>query len=430
MTVLFLATFFILLLLGTPIAFVLALTGLVGIYLSPGGSQILPVVPQEIFRSLNSFPLLTIPLFILAGSIMSETGIAKRLMDLAEGTVGRGKGGLGAATVASTMFFHGISGSSTADTAAIARVVLPSLKTQGYPVPFSTALLAAAGATATLVPPTIDLIIIGVIANISIAGLFAAGIIPAIINGLALIGMVIYLSRRSGYGIVVPPRSLREHLMSFVRAVPALFMILIILGGILGGAFTPTEASVVAVLYGLFISTFVYREFRIAHITPILRSTVLLTGVVMLVIAGSAVLSYALMINQLPQQLAETLRELTSDPLVFLLLVQVIFFFAGMMMDGLPALLVAMPILMPIARDLGIDPIHFGILVEANVALHLAMPPVGMCLNVACAVSRLPVERVIRPLLPFIGILVVTTLVITYVECFSVFLPRFLGLDK
>jgi C4-dicarboxylate transporter DctM subunit len=417
-----------LMLIGVPIAFVLATTGLIGIYLSPGGADILAVVPQEMFRAANSFPLLTVPLFILAGVVMADGGVARRLMDLAESTVGRGRGGLAAATVVSTMFLHGISGSSTADTAAIGRVTLPTLRQQGYPLPFSTALLAAAGATATLIPPTIDLIIIGVVANISIAGLFAGGVIPALVNGLGLVTAVFVMSRRRGYGRAGVAVRLRDQLAAFLRAIPALMMIVIILGGILGGIFTPTEASVIAVVYGFLISGFVYRDLKISMLPRIVRSTVLLTGVVMLVIAGSAVLSYAMTINHIPQDLAASLEHYTSDPRVFLLLVQIFFFIIGMMMDGLPALLVAMPILTPIAIAHGIDPIHFGILVEANVALGLATPPVGMCLYAACAVSELPLEKTIRPLLPFIAVLVVTMLVITYVEGFTMFLPRLLGL--
>jgi tripartite ATP-independent transporter DctM subunit len=411
--------------LGVPIAFGLGVTGALGLYLV--NPTLLPLVPQEIFRSLNSFPLLTIPLFILAGTIMAQGGVANRLMDLATLTVGRGRGGLGAAIVVATMFFHGISGSSTADTAAIGRVTLPALRRQGYPVPFSTAMLAAAGATATLIPPTIDLIIIGIVANMSIAALFAAGVIPAIINGVGLVCMVVYLAHRRGYGTRTSA-SMRETLKRFFTAIPALFMIVIILGGILGGVFTPTEASAVAVIYGLLISMFVYRDLKLSMFPQILRNTAELTGMVLLVIAGGAVFSYSMTFNRVPRDLALSLESVAASPALFLLLVQILFFIIGMVMDGTPALLVLMPILTPIATAHGINPIHFGILVEANVALGLATPPVGLCLYAACAVANLPLERVVKPLLPLIAILVVTMLIITYVEGFSLFLPRLLGL--
>ncbi|HKX08685.1 MAG TPA: TRAP transporter large permease [Stellaceae bacterium] len=422
------AIFLLLMLLGAPIALAIMIPGVLGIYFSPGGEGLLLVVPQQLFLGVNSFQLLTIPLFVLAGTLMAEGGIARRLMDLAECTVARGRGGLGAATVVSTMFFHGISGSSTADTAAIARVTLPTLKDQGYPVPFATAVLAAAGATATLIPPTIDLIIIGVVANMSIAGLFAGGLIPAVINGIGLISTVVYLSWRRSYGRLQMTASLRQMFIAFVKAVPALFMIVIILGGILGGVFTPTEASVVAVVYGFLISFFVYRDLKLHMLPAIFRSTILLSGGVLFVIASSSVLTYAMTINQVPQSLAAALNEYASSPWLFLLLVQILFFFIGMIMDGLPALIITMPILTPIAVAHGIQPIHFGILVEANLALAMAHPPAGTCLYAACAVSKIPFEKVIVPLIPFLAVLIVTLLIITYVEKFSMFLPQLLHL--
>lgn len=411
---------------GMPVAFALGIAGSVGLFLADPSGDLLVIIPQEVFRSMNSFPLLTIPLFIFAGTLMAQGGVGKRLMDLAQMTVGRGPGGLGTAVVGSTMFFHGISGSSTADTAAIGRVVLPSLREQGYPLPFSTALLAASGATATLIPPTIDLIIIGIIANISIAGLFAAGIIPALINGLGLICIVVFISWRNGYGRYTSV-NIRRIATSFVYALPALVMIVIILGGIMVGVFTPTEASAVAVAYAVFVSSVIYRDLKWQMMPGILRATLELSGMVLLVIAGGSILGYAMTFNRVPQQLAEAIVGVTDSWVVFLLLVQITFFLTGMMMDGLPALLVLMPILTPIAIEYGIHPIHFGILVEINVALGLATPPVGLCLYAACAVSGLPVERVVKPIMPLIAMLVVTMLIATYVPELSMYLPRKLG---
>ena len=423
-----LGAFLVMMFLGVPIAFALGLAGALGIYLSPGGGDLLLVMPQEIFRILSSFPLLTIPLFIFAGTIMAGSGLGKRLIDLAQISVGRMPGGLGAAIVLASMFFSGVSGSATADTAAIGRVTIPALKNQGYPLPFGTALLAAAGGTAMLIPPSIDLIIIGIVANISIAGLFAAGLVPAVINGLALIALVGYVSWRRKYGFYTAV-TLREALRVIVSAIPALVMIVIILGGILSGVFTPTESSAVAVIYALFVALFVYRDLKLSQIPEILRGTLELTGMVLLVISMGAILSYALTFNRIPHELAAALPAFTDSKIVFLLLVQIVFFLIGIVMDGTPALLILVPILTPIAvNTYGIEPIHFGILVEANVALGLVTPPVGLCLYAACAVSRLPLESVIRPLLPMIGVLVVTMLFITYVEGFAMTLPRWLGL--
>lgn len=421
-------SFVFLLGLGIPIAFVLGGAGLISLLLMPEAAGMVNATPQQIFNTFNSFPFLTIPLFIFAGTIMAEGGVAKRLMDFAETTVGRGRGGLGSAVVVSAIFFHGISGSSTADTAAISKVTMGSLQRQGYPLPFAAALIASAGATATLVPPTIDLIIIGVIANMSIAGLFAAGLIPALINGAGLIVAVLLISRRRGYGTKAQKLDIRNSAIAFVKAIPALFMIVIILGGILFGVFTPTEASAVAVVYGLFVAAVVYRDLKLASLPIIFRETIEISGMVFLVLAMGTILTFAMTIAQIPQALASTLVQVAHNKNMFLLLVQALFFVIGMFMDALPALIILIPILTPIAVTLGVEPIHFGILVEANVALAMATPPVGVCLFAACAVSKLPLERVVKPLLPFIGILVVTLLMITYYENFSMFLPRLLGL--
>jgi tripartite ATP-independent transporter DctM subunit len=422
--------FFILLLLGMPVGITLCTAGLAGLLVIPGGRDLVYAVPEQIFHSLNSVPFLTIPLFIFAGVIMAEGGVAGRLMGLAEMTVGRGRGGLGSAVVLSTLFFHGISGSSTADTAAIAKVTLKNLNRQGYPLPFSTALLASAGATATLIPPTIDLILIGVVANISIAGLFAAGVIPAFVNGLGIVVYVLFISHRRGYGRSGVPFEFRKTVVAVINAAPALVMILIILGGILGGVFTPTEASAVAVAYGLFVSMVVYRELKLSMIPKILVETVTISGIVLFVIAMSAALGYAMTLSQAPQAVAEWLSTFSSNKYFFLLMVQIVFFIIGMFMDALPALIVLMPILVPVAVAQGVNPIHFGILVEVNVALGMAHPPVGVCLYAACAVARLPMEKVVRPMLPMIAVLIATMLLITYVEGFSMWLPRLLGLDN
>ncbi|MBV8915214.1 MAG: TRAP transporter large permease, partial [Acetobacteraceae bacterium] len=349
---------------------------------------------------------------------------------LAEITVGRGRGGLGSAVVLSTLFFHGISGSSTADTAAIAKVTLDNLRAQRYPLSFSTALLASAGATATLIPPTIDLILIGVVANISIAGLFAAGIIPALINGLGLILYVLYISRKRGYGVGGARLHWREMAIAFIKAIPALLMVVIILGGILGGVFTPTEASAVAVVYGFFVSMVVYRDLTVAMLPKVFIEAVTISGIVLFVIAMSATVGYAMTISQAPQAVAAWLGTFAGNKIAFLLMVQIVFLAIGMFMDAVPALIILMPILVPVAAAEGINPIHFGILVEVNVALGMAHPPVGVCLYAACAVARIPMERVVRPMLPMMAVLIFTMLVITYDEDLSMWLPRLLGFDR
>jgi C4-dicarboxylate transporter DctM subunit len=428
MSIIILIAFLVLLAIGVPIAFAMGGAGLIGLLLHPDGLLLLPSLTEQIFNQLNSFPFLTIPLFIFAGSIMSEGGIAGRLMDVANMTIGRGRGGLGSAIVVAALFFHGISGSSSADTAAIGKVTLPGLRRQGYPAAFAAALLAAAGATSTLVPPSTDFILIGVVANISIAGLFAAGLIPACINALGLILLVIYTARRQGFGKLDEPFDLGAVSWAVFKAIPGLFMIVIILGGILGGVFTPTEASAVAVVYGIFLTVFVYRSLTVKRLLTMFIETIEIAGMVLTIIAMSAILSYALTIYQVPTALAAGVDAVTSSKIIFLLLVQILFFAIGTFVDTTPAILILMPILTPMAVARGVQPIHFGILVEVNIALGMAHPPAGNCLFTACAITKVPLEDVIRPLLPFIGVLIATMLVITYVEDFSMFLPRLLGL--
>jgi C4-dicarboxylate transporter DctM subunit len=423
-------SFVVLIAAGLPVAFVLGMSAATGILLSPDGADYLPALPQALFNMFNSFTFVTIPLFVFAGSIMAEGGVAKSLMELASVTVGRGRGGLGSSVVVATLFFSGISGSSTADTAAIGKITLPSLRQQGYPAPFATAILAASGATAALVPPSMDFILIGVVANISIAGLFAGGIIPACVNAAGLIAYILYRSYQRGYGTQQRSWSLVEIIVVALKAIPALIMMLIILGGILGGVFTPTEASAVAVAYGLVVTAVYYRTLTPTRLVAIMRDTIQISGVVLLVISMGALLGYTLTIFQVPAGVAEALDRLTDSKIVFLLLVQILFFIIGMFMDTTPAILILMPILTPIAVARGIEPIHFGILVETNIALGFATPPVGSCLFTACAVAKIPIETVVRPLLPMILVLVATMMIITYEGEITMVLPRLFNLTN
>jgi C4-dicarboxylate transporter, DctM subunit len=326
------------------------------------------------------------------------------------------------------MVFHGISGSSSADAAAIGRVMIPTMRAQRYPVPFTVALLATSGATGALIPPTNDLILIGIVGNMSIAGLFSAGILPACVNGLGLMALVIFIARRRGYGTTAVRFEWGKVFLAFVKSIPALFTIVIILGGILGGVFTPTEAAAVTVVYSLFIAFFVYRSLSFRRFLGIFRTTIELSGIVLLMIAMAAILGYTLTIYQVPQGLGALLDVIAPDKILFLLFVQACFYLIGTCMDTTPAILILIPILTPLAVVRGIEPIHFGILVECNVVLHLACPPVGGILFAACAVGNTPLELVIKPILPMIGILTVTMLIITYVPEISMYLPRLLDL--
>jgi C4-dicarboxylate transporter DctM subunit len=413
------------LLLSVPIAVAIGLAAAMAslFYVSP---DLLILLPQKILSGMDAFTLLAIPLFILAGTIMGHGGIARRIVNLALIVVGRVRGGLGFVVILATMFFSGVCGSASADTAAIGATTMPEMLKRKYPREFATALLAASGATASIIPPSIDLIIIGVVAGISIGGLFAAGILPGVVNALALMALCYYYGRRLDLP-VTPRTSWSEKLRVCADGILAVLMPVIILGGILGGVFTPTEASAVAVVYGLFVSLVVYRELKLAEMPGILLQAGKLTGIVMLILGMASAFSFVLAFERIPHELAELIVAFADNWVVFVICVNVIFFLLGMIMDALPALIILMPILVPAGTALGMEPIHIGIFVAANVTISLFTPPVGVCLYVACGLSKLPIEAVFKPLLPFLAVLLATLLVISYVPEITLFIPRQLG---
>jgi C4-dicarboxylate transporter DctM subunit len=412
------------LLLSVPIAVAIGLAAMASLfYVSP---DLLILLPQKILSGMDAFTLLAIPLFILAGTIMGHGGIARRIVNLALIVVGRVRGGLGFVVILATMFFSGVCGSASADTAAIGATTMPEMLKRKYPREFATALLAASGATASIIPPSIDLIIIGVVAGISIGGLFAAGILPGVVNALALMALCYYYGRRLDLP-VTPRTSWSEKLRVCADGILAVLMPVIILGGILGGVFTPTEASAVAVVYGLFVSLVVYRELKLAEMPGILLQAGKLTGIVMLILGMASAFSFVLAFERIPHELAELIVAFADNWVVFVICVNVIFFLLGMIMDALPALIILMPILVPAGTALGMEPIHIGIFVAANVTISLFTPPVGVCLYVACGLSKLPIEAVFKPLLPFLAVLLATLLVISYVPEITLFIPRQLG---
>lgn len=409
---------------STPIALTLAIAGGLGLFiLSP---DLLITLPQRMFQGLNSYTLLCIPLFIFAGSIMANGGIARRIINVFNVFVGQFRGGLGIVSVISTMFFSGVSGSSSANTIAIGSVVLPEMKRNGYPVDFSTVLLLSAGATSTLIPPSIDLIIIGVVANISIGGLFAAGIFPGALNAIVLSILCYYFARKLNV-----PRSpkvtFQEKKQALKDGILAIGMPLIILGGILGGIFTPTEASSIAVVYGFVVTFFIYKEIKLKDFPRILLHTCKLSGQVLIILSATGILSFALTYDRIPQKIANFIITYAPNWIIFVLFVNILFLFLGMIMDGLPALIILLPILVPIAVALGMEPIHFAILVETNIAIGMITPPVGMCLFVGCSLSNIPIESVMKKLIPFFIALLITLLIISYFPYITMFIPRLLG---
>ena len=409
---------------SVPVGMALGIAAFIGmLYVSP---DVLIMMPQKFLYGLDSFPLLAIPLFILAGQLMSSGGIAKRIIAMALIFVGRIYGGLALVVIFSALLISGISGSPSANTAAIGSVAIPAMKKLKYPPEFATAVLAAAGGVSTLVPPAIDLIIIGVIANISISGLFAAGIFPAIVNGVAIMIMAYYFSRKMNLPLadktsfLVKIRILKDGILPIL-------MIVIILGGIYGGIFTPTEAASVAVVYGFIVSFFIYKELKMEDLPTVLLNTAALSGVVLLVLATASMFSFILTFDRIPHAIAQFIVTYADNWILFIILVHIVFLMLGMIMDALPAIIVLMPIFVPVAVSLGMEPIHLGILVAANVGIGMITPPVGICLFVACGISKIPIGSVVKPLLPFLVFLVLTLVIITMFPQITLFLPRLLG---
>jgi C4-dicarboxylate transporter DctM subunit len=426
MGILVVLTLVLALLVGVPVAVSLGLSALAGLlYSSP---EFLIVLPQKFLAGLDSFPLLAVPLFVLAGSLISRGGMARRIVEMAMLFVGRLPGGLGLVVVVSVMLFSGISGSPSANTAAIGSIALPAMREKKYPSDFATAVFASAGGVSTLVPPAIDLIIIGVVSGISIGALFAAGILPALVLGLAVMALTCFQAIKLDLPLE-DPVPWREKLRIIRDGILPLFMIVIILGGIYGGIFTPTEASAVAVVYGFIVSFFIYRELKLEDLPKILLNTASLTGVVMIVLGMASMFSFVLTFDRLPHLLAHQIASHAPNWIVFIFFVHLVFIILGMVMDALPPIIILMPILLPVAVALGMEPLHFGILVAANVGIGMVSPPVGMCLYVACGISETPIEKVVPRLVPFLAVLFLMLTLITFVPEVTLWLPETLGYE-
>lgn len=421
-----LIVFFAALALSVPIGISLGVAALSGLMFISFDPELIILLPQKFMAGLDSFPMLAIPLFILAGTIMSRGGIARRIVDLALVFFGRIRGGLGIVVTVSTFFFGAICGSGSAKTAAIGSVMFPEMKRKGYPPDLATAIIASAGGASSLIPPSIDLIIIGVVANISIGGLFAAGILPSLVSLVALVVLVYFTAKK--LDLPMGPKIPRRKKIEIIRdGIPPMFLVVIVLGGIYGGVFTPTEAAAVAVVYGFCLSFFVYKELKPADLKKSLLQTASLSGVVLIMLGTASMVSFVMTFERIPQQIVAAITQYASNWIIFVMFINVVFLILGMFMDALPAIIVLMPILVPVAASLGMDPLHLGILVEANVGLGMITPPVGICLYVACGISGISIEKSIRALMPFMLVMLIALLFISYVPQITLFLPRLLG---
>lgn len=384
-------------------------------------------IPQVVFESLDSFALMALPLYVLAGQLMQHGGIASRLVDFAKALISWVRGGLAAAVVLTSMLFATISGSSAATAAAIGSMLIPEMEKQRYPRPFSAATTASSGELGVIIPPSGAMIIYGVITGVSITDLFIAGFLPGLMIGLSLMACAIIVSSIMGYGErrpLVIGDYVRDVAGAFRRALLSLFMPVIILGGIFGGLFTATEAAVVAVFYALFIGVFVYRELSFRDLPRVFAGAAVTSAVVMIIVAFAAMFGFALHLLRAPQQIGMLLSTLTTDPLVFLLLVNIFLLVVGMFMETFAAIIILGPILAPIAATYGIHPIHFGMIIIVNLAVGMVTPPVGVNLFIACGIAKISMEQIMRPLLIFLTVLFANLMIITYVPGISLALLR------
>jgi C4-dicarboxylate transporter DctM subunit len=415
MSVVILVTMCLCFALSISVAVSIGLSAMLGTWLSDV-NMLLTV--KEIFSSINRFPLAAIPFFILAGNLMETGGISKRLVEFAKSIVGGVQGGLAATCVLTCMIFAAVSGSSVATTFAIGSILIPALVKHGYPTTYAAALQATSAELGVIIPPSIPMIIYGVSAEVSIGELFIAGFGPGLLIGVALMALVVVYARIKGYGKQDHVGRL-PFLTATRQAVFALLMPLIILGGIYGGVFTPTEASVAAVFYAFGVGVFLHRELSWSDLGPILKKSVVSASVVLFIIANAGLFSYLITRAGVPDQIGAYLRETLQSPHYFLLGVNVALFVIGMFIETSASIIVLAPILAPVAASFGIDPVHFGTVMVVNLALGMITPPFGVNLFAACTVARIPLDAIIPKLLLFIGVVFGCLMVITYIPQIS-----------
>jgi len=419
--------FILLLALGTPVVFAL----LIG----PGLSLLLdeqtryfPALLTRFYNGIDSFPLLAVPFFILAGELMNSGGITRSIVGFAQSLVGHVRGGLAQVNILSAMMFSGISGSAVADASAIGKMLIPAMEQQGYRRDFSAAVTAAAAVIGPVIPPSGIMVLYGFVMNVSVGALFAAGVVPGVMIGLGLMLIVRVLAKRNGLPPAAPRASWRERGTALKGAYLALLMPAILLGGMLSGIFTATEAAAVAVAYALVVVLFVLRTVGFADLRRIFVATAVQSGVILLLVGAAVTFGWLVTVSGMATRIAETLIGISDDVYLLLFLVNLLLFLIGMFLDAGPAILILGPVLAPIFIELGVDPVHFAMIMCVNLTVGLATPPMGLVLFVTASVSGEPVGRIVRAILPFLAVEFAVIFLITYFPALTLTLPRWLGL--
>lgn len=416
-------TFTVLLLVRIPIGFCLIISSTLYLIFNP--SIFSSIVIQRLVSGCNSFPLLALPLFMLAGRIMNQGAITDKIFNFADRLVGHRRGGIAYVNVLASMLFSGMSGSATADVGGLGIVEIKAMKERGYDIDFSVAVTAASSMTGPIIPPSIPLVIYGIYAGVSIGALFLAGFIPGALIGLSLMLMIYIISQRKKYPRG-EPFSLKELLRSSIQGFPPLMTPVIIVGGILSGIFTPSESAAIAVLYALILGAFLYKQINLRDLLQIFKTTAIDVAAVMLIIAGASLFAWILAVEEVPLRASEYFLSLTHDPWFLLIFMNVILFGAGCLLEPTANMIIFIPVFLPIVRAVGIDPVHFGLVMTLNLMIGLLTPPVGVVSYVVCKVANISPERAFRAIFPFLVPLVLTLLIITFFPQIVLLLPKML----
>jgi tripartite ATP-independent transporter DctM subunit len=417
---LFTATFLSLLLASVPIASALGMSATIYLLIN-GNLGLLLIFPQRMINSIDQFVLLSIPLFLLVGNLMNNGGITDRVLRFSNACVGHLRGGLSQVTIVASMFFGGVTGAAAADTSALGSVLIPAMAKEGYPKAYAAALLAICAVVGAVIPPSITMVVYGALAQVSVAQLFTAGIVPGVLIGFALLPYAWWVAKRSGYPVNVRV-NMRERLKTTVQAAPVLVLPALILGGIMLGVFTPTESAAVAVVYMIFLAV-CYRMLSWRNLFYSMADAALLTAAIMFIIAMASMVQFIFSYERIPQQIIQWMLSITDNKYLLLLLTNILLLILGMFLETIAAMILALPVLIEIAKVIQIDPVHFGTIVVINLSIGLATPPVGMCLFIASGIAKEPIEKVSLAMLPMIAIAIAILMIVTYVPAISLFLP-------
>ena len=416
--------FIVLLALGAPI-FVAMLAASFAWILQTGNLSLFTMGAQRMYASVNSFTLLAIPLFIFAGLLMNMSGVSKRLFDYANTLIGHITGGLGHVNVVASMFFAGMSGSAVADAAGLGAIEMKAMKDAGFDDGFSGAVTAASSTIGPIIPPSIPMVLFGGLTSVSVGRLFLGGFIPGLVMGFSLMLIVYFVAKKRNYP-VSPKATFKEHWRAFLDALPSLIMPVIILGGILSGMFTPTEAATVACLYALALGVFLYKEIDLRKLWILLRETMRNTAQVMAIIAAAGLFGWVMTYQGIPAAIIKSIIGFTDNKYVVLLIINIVLLILGCFMEGNAILILTVPIMVPIAKEFGIDLVHLGVIMCLNTMIGTVTPPVGMCLYPVMTLGNLTMGQMVKEIIPFLIILIVALLLVTYISPLATFLPTLL----